>query len=135
MRQSVEAFVKKLESVYERYRPAVRQEVLDWAGQYKDDTLAGIYQAVRESFSNQYNHPPDIAVLKKAYTEYRESMMVSIDDFLALPDPDYEARKRELTDEEREKGAEFMRRLLDGMKWGVHPTEILKEWESENEVR
>lgn len=135
MNRLAEAFADRIEQVYSKYKPVVRQEVVEWAAQYKEETLAGVYSIVRDTFSNQYNVAPDIAILKQAYKDYRESIMQGVDDFLALPDPDYEARKRELTDKEREDGAEFMRRLLDGMKWGVHPTAIHQEWERDHDVQ
>lgn len=127
-------FLERIKGYYGPYNATMREDVERWAAKLTAEELRGIYKITTETYSSQYGRPPDISVFKKALHEYREATSMTVEDVLALPDPDYEARKRELTEEDREMGAAFISKLVEGMGAGQHPVRIYEEWAYENPV-
>lgn len=130
--KTVERFISRLEEVYAPYKDAVRQEVAIFFSKASEAALKAIYKGVREVYPNTYGKPPDIKHLNDAYQDYLKGVA---DEYLytALPDPDFEHRQRTMTEEEKQEGAEFLRRLLRGMQVGRHPQEIYQKWEEERD--
>lgn len=126
-----EAFVNKIEKVYAPYSPYVRPEILSWAAKLSENALIAVYKSVRMSYSNQWKTAPDLPILHAAHMEYREGLAETC--VAMLPDPDYEERKRTMTEEERVEGAFFLQRLLKGMKNGVPPQVVYEKWAKEHE--
>ena len=131
MSEKAEGFVDRIEKVYAKYNPYVREEIFTWARKQSDSALLGAYKKVREKFSNQYNKPPDLPVLIDAYKEYQRELADAFIYERALPDPEFEDRKRTMTEEEKAEGQRFLQRLLEGMQSGTHPSEIYRRWQED----
>lgn len=127
MNNKAEMFTTQLERVYARYNEYVRREVVSWAGKLSDVALRGVYKNIRESFSNQYGKPPDIANLSAAYKDYQKELAEKFT-YKMIPDPEHEQRRKTMTEEEIEEGRKYLAMLLSGMRDGRHPKEIYREW-------
>ena len=97
-----EYFVSMLEGYYGPYpRPAVREAVLRYVREYAQGDLELLAREVLLTYSGQYKHTPDIAVLEKAKHEVNDRHVKKIgrgvSELLALP----EAMDSEMTGEER----------------------------------
>jgi hypothetical protein len=60
--------VKWAEGYYGDYRPVVKVEVLRWLeerSEFSTCFIDGLRIMVRDSYSNQYRMPPDIAILER----------------------------------------------------------------------
>lgn len=97
-----ESFVSMLEGYYGKYpRPAVRAAVLRYVLEYAEGDLEQLAREVLLTYSGQYKHTPDIAVLERAKGEVNGRQVKKIgrgaSDMLALP----ELMDSEMTGEER----------------------------------
>jgi len=124
-----EQFVAVLEKAYAPYKsPVARREVVHWANGKDVAAVRATYQELRETFSNRYGSPPDLPDVIVAYKAVKETLPPP----MALPDPEYEERKRTITPEERALSAEFLKKVMEGMSDGVHPRDVYAEWLAEN---
>lgn len=124
-----EKFVAVLEKAYAPYKsPVAKREVAHWANGKEPAVVRATYQELRETFSNRYGSPPDLPDVIVAYKAVKETLPPP----MALPDPDFEERKRTITPEERALGAEFFKKIMEGMANGVHPQDVYAEWLAEN---
>jgi hypothetical protein len=99
-----ETFVKSLEGYYGSYpRPVLRRAVLDYvASEYTEAHLDVLYREIVLTYSGQYRHTPDIAVMEKAKAEVNSrSALKQIghgkEAWMRLP----ESTENEMTPEER----------------------------------
>ncbi len=53
------------EKYYGEYKPVVKVEVLEWLKDKSQVFIIGLRIAVRDTYSNQYRIPPDVAILNK----------------------------------------------------------------------
>lgn len=97
-----EAFVSMLEGYYGAYpRPAVREAVALYLRDYGEDDLDVLMREILLTYSGQYRHTPDIAVMEKARETWNARTLKKIGGRstcgLALPTTD----DSEMTVEER----------------------------------
>lgn len=123
-------FAAVLEKAYAPYKSTIaKKEVAHWANGKAPEVVRATYQELRETFSNRYGSPPDLPDVITAYKAIRDT----VDLPMALPDPDYEERKRTITPEERALGAKFFKEILKGMAEGIHPQEVYAKWLEQGE--
>ena len=123
-----EKFVNVLEQAYAPYKSTVaKKEVAHWANTRSPEVVRATYQELRKTFSNRYGAPPDLPDVLVAYRAIKDE----VESVMALPDPDYEERRRTITQREKELGQEFFKRILEGMAEGVHPEDVYREWMEE----
>jgi len=62
---TIDYLVHWFEAYYGEYKPVVKAEVLEWLKDKSQVFIIGLRIAVRDTYSNQYRIPPDVAVLNK----------------------------------------------------------------------
>lgn len=122
--RKTQLFLNKLEAYYDaKYNSVMRQEMSSRVRIYSSDTLADVYHQIIATFPSQYNKLPDVSVLVKAIKDV-EAVPYG---YLALPDPDYEERKKSVSEEDRLIGKWFVERLFDALAQG-NPYEAFVEY-------
>lgn len=125
-----EKFVGVLEKAYAPYKSTVaRTEIVHWANTKSTEVIRATYQELRQTFSGRYGSPPDLPDVITAYKAIKDTA----EPIMALPDPDWEERKRTITPEERALGAKFFKEILEGMADGIHPKEVYARWLAQDE--
>jgi hypothetical protein len=118
--------IKKLQAAYAEYHPEQRNAVAAWLSRLNEHQIGIVYAEVLRNYSWRWGKPPGPAELEEAWAsayQHRE------DELFEPPE-----QRRQIVDEsddvvDPDTAAEFMRDLINGMRHGKHPYDVLADYE------